>query len=224
MVAKLRIPAQHVKPLGEFVQLTSDEQGAFIRAIEKQQPTLSLDDLGERLAAASGLDSSRIHRILEVLVSLHAAREGLNLSLQEFIAELLHAMDVLENSQLKPADRELFETSIKVLLAPDSPLALTSKALTVMNEHSNVYLGGRVLTDLRPVFGSSVEEAPAALVAVHNLKISYRHNHDLSEFFVAMDNADIVELMDVLGRALKKEQALRHFTNEKQVNLLEVKP
>jgi len=224
MVAKLRIPAQHVKPLGEFVQLSTGEREVFIGAIERQQPTLSLDDLGEKLAAASGLDSNKIHGILEVLVSLHAARESLNLSLQEFIAELLHAMAVLDNPQLKPADKSLFEASIGVLLAPDSPLALTSKALAVMNEHSNAYLAGRVLTDLRPVFGSSVEESPAALVAIHTLKISYRHNHDLSEFFVAMDNADIIELMDVLGRALKKEQALRHFTNEKQVNLLEVKP
>lgn len=224
MLAKLRIPAQHVKPLTEFVQLTPDEQGALIRAVERQQPTLSLADLGEKLATASGLDSGKTHRILEVLVSLHAAREGMNLSLQDFISELIHAIEVLDKPQLKPTDRSLFETSIGALLAPDSPLALTSKALAVMNEHPNTYLTGRVLTDLRPVFGSSVDEAPAALVAIHTLKISYRHNHAFTEFYVAMDNADIVELMDTLGRALKKENALRHLTDEKQVNLLEVKP
>ncbi len=223
MFTKLRIPTQHVKPLTEFVQLTSDEHRALIEAIERQQPTLSLEDLGDKLATASGLDSSKIYRILDVLVSLHAAREGMNLPLEEFIAELIHAIEALDNPKLKLTDRPLFDTSIGALLSPDSPLALTSKALAVMNEHSNVYLAGRVLSDLRPVFGSSVDDDPAALVTIHTLKISYRHNRNISEFFVAMDNADIVELMDILGRALKKEKALRHLTDEKQVNLLEVK-
>jgi hypothetical protein len=226
MSAKLRIPAQHLRPLREMVQLSAAERQALIDAVMRQEPTLSVETLGEKVAQASGLDSDKVSRILDLLVSLHSAREGLDLSTHETVEELHHAMELTDTPELKlsPEDRPAFEADMNALLSPDHSLALTSKAIIVMREHPHVYFAGRVLTDLRPVFGSNVEDAPAALVTVHTLKLLYHKNlGDLSEFFIALDRADIIELIDLMQRALKKEDALKHLTEEKHVALLEVK-
>jgi len=47
---------------------------------------------------------------------------------------------------------------------------------------------------------------------------------DIGEFFVALDRADVIKLIDVLGRALKKEDSLRHLVDKTSVTFLEVEP
>lgn len=226
MSAKLRIPPQHLRPLKALVQLSAAERQALIDAVLKEAPTLSLETLGENVAQVSGIDSDKVAPIVDLLVSLHSAREGLDLSTEEVVAELHHAMELTDAPELKlaPDNWSAFESVMTALLSPDHSLALTAKAVIVMREHPHVYFTGRVLTDLRPVFRSNVEEAPAVLVTVHTLKLVYHTNMgDLAEFFVALDRADVTELIDLMQRALKKEDALRQLTEEKHVALLEVK-
>lgn len=223
MSAKLRIPSQHVKPLADFVRLSPQDRHAFLEAVEREEPTVNLDILGDRVAETSGLHPDTIRNILDLLVTLHGAREGLGLSLQEMVAELRHAMEVLNKPEVTPEDWGRFEDDISALLAPEGTLALTSKAVTVMREHAQVYFHGRVLTDLRPIFGPAVDEPPAALVTIHTLKLVYHHAGELLEFFVAMDRNDVNELIETLGRALKKEDSLRGLTESNAVTLLEVK-
>jgi hypothetical protein len=226
MSAKLRIPAQHLRPLKELVQLSAPERQALIDTVMGQAPTLSLDTLAEAVAQAAGLDPDEVVLILDLLVSLHSAREGLDLSTQGVVAELRHAMELTDAPELKlsPDSWPAFEADMSALLSPDHSLALTSKAIIVLREHPHVYFAGRVFTDLRPVFGSNVEESPAALVTVHTLKILYHANvGDLSEFFVALDRKDVLELINLMQRALKKEDSLKHLADEKHVAFLEVK-
>jgi hypothetical protein len=224
MSAKLRVPNQHHKLLAQFVKLTSTERDALLGALKSEEITVSLDALADRVAIASGLDPDKTAQILELLVNLAGARESLGLSAEEFVAEFRHAIEVLDKSDLVPQDWATFESDIVSLLSSDGSFALTAKATVIMREYPHVYYDGRVLTDLRPVFGGNVEESPAALVAVHTLKIMYIKDAEPLSFFAALDRADVLGLIDVLQRALKKEDALRHLTDEKQVKLLEVKP
>jgi hypothetical protein len=228
MSSKLRIPKQHVKPLTEFVKLPALERRAFIAAIGKEKPTVNLAALGDRIAETSGLDSDKARRLLTLFVGLQIARETLDLSPHEFVVELRHEMEIHEGINLKASDAMVFEQSAETLLSAEGTLALTSKAGMVMREHRNLYHKGRVLTDLRPVFGTDVDEVPAALVAIHTLKVTYSHvSHamgDIGEFFVALDRADVIKLIDVLGRALKKEDSLRHLVDKTSVTFLEVEP
>ncbi len=224
MSAKLRIPSQHYKLLASFVQLTPAERGGLLSALKKEEITVNLEALGDRVADASGIDPDKTAQILELLVSLASAHDGLDLSTQDFITELRRAIEVVDKPELLPQDWISFERDLASLLSSDGSLALTAKAAVIMREHPNVFFEGRVLTDLRPIFGGNVEESPAALVAVHTLKILYRKDDDMASFFIALDRTDVIELIEVLQRALKKEDALRHLTDEKHVKLLEVKP
>jgi hypothetical protein len=223
MSAKLRIPSQHHKPLARFIELTSSERRALLEALESEEITVNLGPLEDRVARTSGLDPDKTAQILELLVNFAGARESLGLSTEEFVTELHHAIDVLGKPELTPQDWPSFETDLISILSSDGSLTLTAKAAVIMREHGNVYFDGRVLTDLRPIFGGNVEESPVALVPVHTLKVLYRKDTGIRSFFVALDRSDVLGLIEILQRALKKEDALRHLTDEKQVKLLEVK-
>jgi hypothetical protein len=223
MATKLRVPSQHVRPLSDLAQLSEAEHKALARAVAVEAPAASLELAASRLAESTGFDPAKAERIFDLLVSLHVAREDSGLSPEEFVSELRHAMEAAGSRLLTPKDWGAFEGCLQTLLAPDSALALTAKAIAVVNEHANVFLRCRVLTDLRPVFGSEVEDAPASLVTIHTLKLTYRGNRSTSDVFMALDRADIVDLMDTLGRALKKEDSLTRLANDKSLTIMEVK-
>lgn len=224
MSVKLRVPPQHHRQLAQFVQLVPDKRRALLDALASEEITPNLGDLAARVAAASGLSTERTSAILELLVSLAAARESLGLSTEAFVAELRHAIEVIEKKELEPEDWDTFESDLVSLLSSDGSFALTAKAAVIMREHPHVYLDGRVFTDLRPIFGGNVEESPAALVAIHSLKLMYVKEGEILSFFTALDRSDVLELIDILQRALRKEDALKHLTDEKQVKLLDIKP
>jgi hypothetical protein len=131
-------------------------------------------------------------------------------------------MEASGKADLKPADWTAFQETITEALSQESALAVSSKALDVMQDHARVFCYGRVLTDLRPIFKAEVEQGPSAFVAVHTLKIAYHEGGEHQELFVALDRNDIKQLADLLSRALKKEEALRSLASQRDLKILEV--
>src|SRR5690606_37680681 len=86
-------------------------------------------------------------------------------------------------------------------------VGVTSKAWVVIREYERTYCSGRVLTDLRPVFGLDSDQ-PAAFVVAHNLRISFHRGDELEEFFVALRSKDLQDLKQVLERASQKDRQL----------------
>jgi hypothetical protein len=56
---------------------------------------------------------------------------------------------------------------------------------------------------------SSPDEEPYGAVIVHLLKLSYHEDGDHKEFFVALDDADLKHLKEVIERAERKAKTLR---------------
>src|SRR5215210_3823930 len=79
--------------------------------------------------------------------------------------------------------------------------------LSLENEHS--LTDTRVITDIRPVFEEENPKAsPRGAVIVHTLKIRYRANNEVREFFVTLDDNDVSELSEQLERASSKAESL----------------
>ena len=70
-------------------------------------------------------------------------------------------------------------------------MGLDSKADDLRTEDERVFCTAKILTDLRPVFGSHVEDGPHGMIVVHLLKIGYHSGSEkLHEFFVSLDSGD----------------------------------
>jgi hypothetical protein len=224
MSIKLQVPAIYAPILGDLLKLSPEAMRELLNGIQELQPTMALEGLAEALANRLPLDARKTRAIVELLSSLNVAREGLGMDRDEFIAELRSAMEQSGKEDLHASDWSAFEELLTAALSTDSSLSLSSKAVDVLTDHARVFWYARTLTDLRSVFRSEVEQKPAAMVIVHTLKIAYREAGTNREFFVALDSADVRELIESLERALKKEESLKSLASEKGIAILEVKP
>src|SRR5262249_11812011 len=113
------------------------------------------------------------------------------------------------------------KTFLTKILECEESIGITAKALSVMLDHARVFGNARILTDFRPVFRSNPNKPPAAAVIVHTLKIEYREDHEMKEFFVALDSLDIARLEELIKRAKLKEVALNKSLSSSKIPVLE---
>jgi alkylation response protein AidB-like acyl-CoA dehydrogenase len=220
---KLRIPSGWVPRLTSFVQLKPEELAAFLEAIRGEEPNLALKELTRSVAARLSMDRNRIDDIVRILAQFQAVREGMGLSISDFIAALRAAIEASEKQELHPKDWPSFEAALTEILSGESAVAISSKALQVLGQQHRLFCSAQVLSDLRPIFKSDVDQDPVAFVIFHSLKIVYHEADEHKELFVALDRSDLRLLSDLLDRALKKETSLRRLASEKHILVLEEK-
>lgn len=223
MPAKLQVPEAYVPYLAELARLSPGSLKSLLRGLRDEKLTLGLDDFAESIAKRLSIDHTAARGIAELLSSLYLVREGLGGDTSELILALRSAIEATEKVELLPADWPAFEDALAEIFSEDSALSLSAKALDVLTDHQRVFLHARVLTDLRPVFKSNIAEAPVAMIPVHSLKLVYRSEGVPRDFYVALDSQDVKSLLDVLQRAVSKEESLRGLVEEKGLTILEVK-
>jgi hypothetical protein len=221
MPIKLRIPDAYASSLAEFLRLSPEELAAFLGALRDEKPTLRESDLARSIEGRLSLGGTKVREIVRLLASLYVAQDQTEEEVGDFVVALRSAAESSGKDDLQPADWTAYQNAIIEALSSDTALAVAAKAADVMNDHAKVYCHARILTDLRPIFESNVEQAPAALVIIHTLKIVYHEEGEHKEFFVALDSNDVLQLADLLDRAFKKEDSLKALCAAKEITFLE---
>jgi hypothetical protein len=122
---------------------------------------------------------------------------------EQFAATLAQSDDLA----LAQEEREPARTRLSSVLSAET-LVTTYKAFDLLTEYDEVFLDGRIVTDIRPVFKES-SISPAGAVIVHTLKVTYGKGHDHFDHYVALDDADLAKLQKIVTRAIEKAAALR---------------
>lgn len=126
--------------------------------------------------------------------------------------------------QLNLSDEECGTLSKRLnrLLSVDS-LAIVAKGKDLQTEQPHVYVGSRILTDLRAVFRDSPEETPLGMVLFHVLKLSYFERGDghPRDFYIALDETDLGDLKKAIERAKGKSKTLRSTLQNAGIRCLE---
>ena len=71
-----------------------------------------------------------------------------------------------------------------------------------------MFCNAKILSDIRPIFGPKIESGPVAAVVTHTLKLGYHEEGEHKQFFVVLDDADLVTFQEVIQRAREKSDAL----------------
>jgi len=159
-------------------------------------------------------------QIAESLVALSYVKAGADVSMRSFVEDISDAMENLEQSEFRvPASqKEKFKETLTTLLGADE-FALASKVHDLQTDDERTFCRARILTDLRPVFGSRVEDAPQGFVITHLLKLGFHsaseRKHD--EFYIALDADDLKTLRGVIDRAETKSKTLRASMKEVRI-------
>ncbi len=221
-MVELRIPKEDEVGLQKLASLDNDSVRELVSALGKVSPVISRAELAPKIA--SELDTmprSDIDDIVGVLLPLYLLQEHHDRSAPEIAEDVCRAMDRSDNEKLKFSsdDRQRFKSRLIELLGIEA-VRVGAKALEMLFENQRSFLNARIVTEVRPIFGSNPEDTPAGALIVHMLKITYREQGEDREFFVALDTTDVGKLSSVLDRADAKAESLRSYLERTRVSYI----
>jgi hypothetical protein len=126
-----------------------------------------------------------------------------------------------EAESLDPSNRDILSARLAALLeAPD--LVAFSKAVDIFTESDRSLHLSRILTDIRPVFGSGSSPELLGALIVHSLKLDYHHSGRLQTVTFALDAIDLAELKQAIARAEEKARTLAAMLDETGLAMFDV--
>lgn len=155
--------------------------------------------------------------VRNTLYTLYYIRDLSGVSHSTFLDDL---MDSISRSRgLKPTAKEApkLRSLLEKVLSVSS-LNTISKAARLQRDAERLYCTAKILSDIRPVFGSDPKARPEGAVLTHTLKLGYHEGKEHREFHVVLDSDDLEALADVLGRARSKDKTLRNVLNEAKLS------
>lgn len=222
---KLNIPERYRSSLSS-IRFLSDRQVQEIRTVLDQvappssQNTSAAQELPSDPGAAMiavrkaspRTDIANFTKILEVLIAMYEIKSQRDVSVETFVDDICDAMEGLDSPELHLQHSERPEFAGKLLTLLNAEVfALVAKAHDLATEDERTFCHARILTDLRPIFGSVVEDGPKAMIVMHTLKLAFHQqgsNDDHGEFYVALDSDDLQTLRKLIDRAEAKAKSL----------------
>lgn len=210
---KLNIPARSragVSKIRELDERTAhDIKAALDKVLYSSDPPSAAAT--DALASLSSTNPSEIREIATALGVLYSAKAQRDVSDEEIANDVCDILEA-ESGELKlaPAERAGFKNKLLILLSADV-FTLSSKAWDLATDDERTFCHARILTDLRPVFGTDVKDGPKAMIVVHILKLGYdiTANPDKhQDFYVTLDADDLQELRKTIERAEAKAKSL----------------
>jgi hypothetical protein len=208
----LRVPERHreaIKLLGDL----DDESFSELYRILKEAPqnSQSEDDLTSRIGIVPKLDAAQISKVVRALVSLYRVRTKQEISAEQLTSELYDVIREEGRNVVTPQKAPVFKSRLSQLLSLTALDVIFSKASELQLESERLLCESRILTDLRPVFGSSPSAQPKAMVIVHTLKLVYHELGEHKEIYISLDSEDIAKLKQCLERAEVKARTLEEM-------------
>ena len=218
-MAEIRIPERHQYGLSLLQKLPSDVMDRLVSGFEGMQAP---GTAGEDIAKVVGdtISKEDLEQIVQSVLAIHQVRAYGREPIDSFSRELSDTMTELSDEKLRlnPDQRAGFSERVKRLLTVGS-LQAFSKAYELMTEQRLLFHDARILTDLRPVFhDENVTKGPVGFVVVHSLRIEYHSPLGHDEIYLAMDDLDLSELLEVIMRAQDKAESLKLLLKDKSLS------
>lgn len=222
-MATLRIPRENEKGLKKLNTLNDDAIRELVSALRDVSPVLSSVGLSSKVASKiDTVPRSDIDEIVGVLLPIYLLRERQEISTPEIAEDVCQAMDRSNDEELRLSgqNRDRFKRHLIELLDVES-VRVGAKGLEVLFENQHSFIGARVVTEVRPIFGSNLEDTPTGALIVHMLKLTYQERGQEKDFFIALDATDVSTLRDTLDRADTKANTLKAFLERTRVSYVD---
>jgi hypothetical protein len=222
-MVELSVPERFRPGLVKLLGLPPQSVDELVSALNTAPGTLSpLKLLASIQPHVRTIPADDLESILDTLRSLYVLLARLDLTIDDCVHSVANAIERGDYADLgfQDKDRVEFEQQLRRLLGINSH-TVEAKALDLLVEHERVFHDARIITDLRPVFGTEVTAPPAAGLILHTLKITYHEGSELKEFFVALDSGELDLLSSIIDRAKQKGSTIEQLLVTANVPRLE---
>ena len=193
-----------------------DEQAAELSlALSTASDELDADQIVQHVINGTpSVESDDVSRILTAVRQIASAREVLEVQPDVFLQDIAEGMGKIEEDELRLDETEQLRLRDRLTALTRSPaMELHAKARSLQQDQENTYCRARIVTDLRPIFGSDVRQSPKAVIVAHMLRITYHHGTrgTLQDLFLTLRNEDLDQFGELIERAKLKAESLHAF-------------
>jgi hypothetical protein len=220
-MAYLSIPDRHRNGVVKLLKLSEDSFNQIIRAFEGVGPKIFPDELSDQvLSRIRGVSPEDLSEMIAMMMSLSSHRAHDQSTAEELADQVVEAAIEADVRIETEEERNVFKERL-VKFFELNTLLVSAKALSILQSNENLFCSARILTDVRPVFGSDPNTPPNAAVMVHMLDLGYHKNGELRHLFIAMDSLDIEILREALDRTESKIKSLKPLIKKAGMQFLD---
>ena len=205
----IQVPDPYLAGVAAILKLDDASADALVQALDDPPRTLNRQTITDALEPKlHGIPRDDALEIISVLISMSSVIEVLEADPSDFVEEVLADLrQKRENLQLPDEALEGASGRLNTLLRHPG-LSNVSKARSILRDCPHAYCRGRVLTDVRPIFGDGPDAPPTAAVIVHTMRISYHERDEIRDFYLTLDSSELGKLKQLIDRAESKQKAL----------------
>ena len=211
-VKPLKVPDRHVAAFQTLLGMQEADFARLVSVLDTAESSDTPNELAESIQRGTSLSVSDARGLLDAVMELAAIKQR-SLSSNDHLAARVaassqFAVDDAKGEELIERTRQLLNCDL---------IRLHGKVSSIGSEYERVFIDSQILTDLRPIFDDTMAKMPepeAALLS-HTLSLHYvgsNGKHD--NFYVVLDDDDLMALNHALDRALRKSRSLRKKLRE----------
>ena len=207
------MPDWVVSSLAVLGEMPEKEYEAFLRAFASTGPTLHTSAVAGLVAQSSGMGSAKAHMLIHALIGLAGPGDTGDTS-GDPTADIISTSPELVQAGI---DTEALAERVAKLIEV-VPFQLLHKASDLSSEHANIFLDARVITDIRPIFGTAPDGPPEGALLSHTLKLEIlRDEGEVEHFYLVLDDEDLNKLSHLIRRAKQKATSLRSVLSRVEI-------
>jgi len=218
----LEIPKEDAGSITAIQALSAASSEKFLSALAAAPLAPDPHAMAANIAArVPSIPKERIIRVLETIYTLYHIRELAGVEHSQFLDDLMEAIQKSPGLKLQQKDAPKLRSLLGKLLNIES-LNMVAKAGRLQRDGERLYCTAKILSDIRPVFGSDPATGPVGAVLTHTLKIGYHEGKEHREFHVVLDSSDLDGLDEVVHRAQAKDTSLRDLLKSARLPNLDI--
>ena len=202
-----------------FFELDQKQCQIFIDIIKETNPTEAFSTLSKKIEKKLNISAESILEILKMTLEFYELRKDLEISVKELVNDIKYVFK--KEEILNENDKwENLELLWEYCLLDDDFFGMKAKAVELIFLRENVYNGGRMIIDYRPVY-SDGEKSEYGII-IHTFEIKYSKNKKKNTIYLALDSQDLQDLKKLIKREEAKEKSLRVQIDEKEISIIHI--
>ena len=209
MAKIIRLRPPQVADFSVISHLSAEKLEAVLAGLNRQKvPLMSASDLRSLIQDCLESEEQALP-LTRQLLGLATYCRSANEEPKEAIENLLAG---LQDTNIEEGEKTKLKKLAPVLtkLLENNYVNLSSKALHLGFDYSNIYNRGNIITDIRPVFDDGKDKIVGAVIS-QTLRVHFSSGSESKELSLALDNDDILALRDACDEALKKAASAKEL-------------
>jgi hypothetical protein len=203
LAPRIILPSSHTEDLAVVCSIGAGTLFGIAQRIEEAGPTIRRAPIEQIMLDEAGPQKGSI--LSYVVFGIAASFRRRSMAANDILDRLEASIKSAAKDDQRFRDWGECRRALSQILQTTS-VTVAAKALDISYDFERIYVAGRLLTSVRPVFNEERDKILGATI-VQTLRLEYiAPNGDQSNISIAMDKSDIEELLEECSKALQKAE------------------